>query len=264
VWRARAVACAITVLALVGGAFADERAALDTQLTDEAAAIDRAFASVTDKLTAADAMRARRLAAAYRVLQATATPRDADGLGTARRRAAARLLIERDVAERQMLADELAHLREARARTALAATQVAALVLPAGLGWPARGTITRHFGMFQHERSKATLSRRGIDLEVEARAEVLAPAGGTVRYAGPIRGLETGVILDHGTYFTILAKLGELTVPVGAVVARGDRLGRASRHRVYLEVRVKLGAGGLPVDPEPLFEPPPRRTHDPR
>ena len=26
-------------------------------------------------------------------------------------------------------------------------------------------------------------------------------------------------------------------------------------HRIYLEVRVKLGPGGLPIDPEPLLEP---------
>ena len=50
-----------------------------------------------------------------------------------------------------------------------------------------------------------------------------------------------------------MAKLGELAVPVGAHVARGDRLGRAARSRVYFEVRVKVGPGGMPVDPEPLL-----------
>jgi len=76
-----------------------------------------------------------------------------------------------------------------------------------------------------------------------------------VRYAGPIRGLDQGVILDHGGYLTVIGKLGELALPVGAPIAAGDRIGRAARHRVYLEVRVKLGPGGLPIDPEPLLEP---------
>ena len=107
----------------------------------------------------------------------------------------------------------------------------------------------------KHERSKTTLARRGIDLDVETRAPAHAPADGIVRYAGPIRGLESGVILDHGTYFTVIAKLGEVSVPVGAPVARGDKLGRAARQRVYLEVRVKLGPGGRPIDPEPLLRP---------
>ena len=75
-----------------------------------------------------------------------------------------------------------------------------------------------------------------------------------MRYAGPIRGLDHGVILDHGDYLTVIAKLGELTLPIGTHVARGDRLGRAAHHRVYLEVRAKIGPGGLPIDPEPLLK----------
>ena len=75
-----------------------------------------------------------------------------------------------------------------------------------------------------------------------------------MRYAGAIRGLDHGVILDHGDYLTIVAKLGEVAIPVGTRVTKGDRIGRAARSRVYLEVRAKVGAGGLPIDPEPLLE----------
>nr|MBA3542216.1 M23 family metallopeptidase [Deltaproteobacteria bacterium] len=102
-------------------------------------------------------------------------------------------------------------------------------------------------------RSKAVLSRRGIDLEVATRAPALAPARGLVTYAGPIRGLEQGVILDHGDYLTVIAKLGDVGVPLGATVEAGDRLGRAARHRVYFEIRIEVGPGGMPIDPEPLL-----------
>ena len=104
-----------------------------------------------------------------------------------------------------------------------------------------------------HERSKATLSRRGLDFETERSAPAWAPADGVVRYAGPIRGLDHGVILDHGGYLTVVAKLAALSIPVGTRVARGDRVGHAARHRVYLEVRAKVTPGGLPIDPEPLL-----------
>ncbi len=277
-----AVTVAFTIVAPVATALADPprqptsvadlRAGLTTQLAEEAATIERASGTVRDKLAAADAVRVRRLVAAYRLLHSPAarsrgTPAP-DPFAAARRRAAARLLIERDLAERRMLADELGQLRDAATHIASEATRVAAVVLPAALARPARGTIVRRFGAFQHDPSQATLSRRGVDLEVEPRAEVVASAAGTVRYAGPIRGLESGVIIDHGTYFTVVAKLAELAVPVGAPVARGDRLGHAARARVYLEVRVKLGAGGLPIDPEPVLEPQaplaPQRSRDPR
>jgi septal ring factor EnvC (AmiA/AmiB activator) len=228
----------------------DLRAVLAAQLAEEALAIERSLAMVTDKLRDTDATRMRRLAAAYRLLQAA--PGE-DRMATARQRAAARLLIELDLDERRLLAEEAAQLRTAAARVASDAAGLAELILPESIGRPARGPIIRRFGLYRHERSKATLSRRGIELDVDTRARVLAPADGTVRYAGPIRGLDSGVILDHGTYVTVLARLGEVVVPVNAPVARGDRLGRAIRHRVYLEVRVKVGPGGRPIDPALLI-----------
>jgi septal ring factor EnvC (AmiA/AmiB activator) len=69
-----------------------------------------------------------------------------------------------------------------------------------------------------------------------------------------MRGLDHGVILDHGDYFTIVAKLSAVAIPIGTTVARGDRIGRAARARVYLEVRAKVGPGGLPIDPEALLK----------
>jgi len=233
----------------------DPRDALANQIAAEQATLATTLATVHDKLQTADHVRVHRLHAAIRVLHAPlAEGATADErMAVARRRAAARLLLERDASERSLLADETAHLETARVATADAATKIAAIALPDQLIAPAKGSIARHFGEYQHERSKATLSRRGVDLEVDDHAPAVAPADGIVRYAGPIRGLDHGIILDHGDYLTVIAKLGELTLPIGTHVARGDRLGRAAHHRVYLEVRAKIGPGGLPIDPEPLF-----------
>jgi murein hydrolase activator len=227
-----------------------QNAALARQLADETQVTDRALAVVTDKLAAAQVTRTRRLGAAYRLLHGV--PGE-DAMGVARRRAAARLLLARDGGERGLLVAEAAQLRAAHDRIAGEVTQLPSITLPVELARPAPGKIARRFGMLEHERSKATLSRRGIDIEVDDHSPVTAPAAGTVRYAGPIRGLDQGVIIDHGAYLTVLAKLGEVALPVGAPLAAGDRIGRAARHRVYFEVRVKLGPGGLPIDPEPLL-----------
>jgi septal ring factor EnvC (AmiA/AmiB activator) len=225
--------------------------AIARQLADETASIDRALVSVTDKTTTAAELRGKRLRAAYRVLHAM--PGD-DAMAMARRRAAARLLLEREAGERTLLVDEAGQLHAARARIAGEAAQLPSIVVPRTLVRPAPGKVVRHFGTLAHERSKATLSRRGVDLDVEDGSSVSAPAAGTVRYAGPIRGLDQGVILDHGGYVTVLAKLGDVAVPIGAPVAAGDRIGRAAHHRIYLELRIMLGAGGFPIDPEPLLE----------
>jgi septal ring factor EnvC (AmiA/AmiB activator) len=233
----------------------DPRAALSDQLAQEMATIGKTLTTVNEKLSAADAQRVRRVRAAYRILHAPLTT-DAsppDRMASARRRAAARLLLERDRDERSLLANETAELHVAE-KTMLAATEkVPTLSIPDALSAPARGTIARHFGLYQHEHSHATLSRHGLDFECDEHATASAPADGVVRFAGPIRGLDNGVIIDHGDYMTVVAKLGDLTIPVGMKVARGDRLGRAASHRVYFELRAKVGPGGLPIDPEPLL-----------
>lgn len=231
------------------------RAALAAQLADQVQVIDTTRATIGDKVSALGAVRLARLRAAYRVLRAPvpAGASAADRMADARKRAGARLLVERDRDEHRLLADELALLQTATERTIVATHALATIALPERLAWPAAGTIARHFGTIAHEKSKTTLARRGLDIEVETKTSAKASADGTVRYAGPIRGLDLGVIVDHGDYLTVVAKLGELAVPTGAKVTTGAPLGRAARHRIYLEVRVKVGAGGLPIDPEPLL-----------
>ncbi|HEY4238835.1 MAG TPA: M23 family metallopeptidase [Kofleriaceae bacterium] len=242
----------------------DPRAALAAELRAEAETIERAATTIATKLAAADAARAARVRAAYRLLRAPTPAADAHaaaaaaadaGAADARRRGAVHLLLARDAAERALLADEATRLRAARDRTAAEAAQLPSLALPTTLAWPAKGTIARHAGTLEHEKSRATLARRGIDIDVDDHAPVSSPAAGIVKYAGPIRGLDNGIVLDCGGYTVVLGKLGDLAIPVGATLAPGDRIGRAARHRVYLELRLSLGPGGLPMDPEPLLEP---------
>jgi septal ring factor EnvC (AmiA/AmiB activator) len=228
----------------------DPRGALSDQLAAEQEVLAKTLATVDGKLADVDGVRAHRLRAALRLLD---TQTD-DPMVAARRRAAVRLLLTRDANERALLAGELDHLHIAQERETAAAQKLPTVNLPVDLAKPAKGKIARHFGTFEHERSHATLSRRGIDIEVEDHAQVSAPEAGTVRYAGPIRGLDNGVIIDHGDYMSILAKLGPLSLPVGTHVERGDHIARAARHRVYLEVRIEIGPGGLPIDPEPLLQ----------
>jgi septal ring factor EnvC (AmiA/AmiB activator) len=257
--RSRMVRAVVATMALAGVAYAgdsrDTRGALGAQLADQAAVIETTRTTIADKVQALDKLRVARMRAAYRVLRAPlpAKATTADQLASARRHAAARLLVERDRDERVLLSDELAMLGKANERTVYATQQLAHIGLPESIAWPASGTIARHFGTIDHEKSKTTLARRGLDIEVEAKTSAKASAAGTVRFAGPIRGLDLGVIIDHGDYFTVVAKLGELGVATGAKVEVGEKLGRAARHRIYLEVRVKVGAGGLPIDPEPLL-----------
>lgn len=227
----------------------------------------RAHAQVEAKRQAAAATRAARVRAAYKLLRGAGSPLGVAPerrLAVARSRATARLLLARDRAEVGQLADEAALLAAAIARIDgdRAAAPAVASPPPGALTRPVAGAIARRFGTLVHERTGAVLARRGLDLEVAAAAPVVAPADGVVRYAGPIRGLDHGVILDHGPalggVISVIAKLAPPDVRAGDRVTRGAPLGRPAKRRVYLEVRVPVGPGGTPVDPEPLLAGPPR------
>lgn len=226
------------------------------QLDAQAASIDRARAQVVEKQDERARARARRARIAYKLLRGAGSPLSvapAERLAIARGRATARLLLARDRAEVALLSAEVASLDGAAAR--IAADRVRAGAPPPDLRLvrPVDGPIVRRFGTLEHDRSHAVLSRRGVDFEVAAEAAVVAPADGIVRYAGPVRGLDHGVVIDCGGVWTVLGKLATPAVATGDYVEAGQVLGHAQRARVYLEVRVPIGPGGLPVDPAPYL-----------
>lgn len=248
--------CLLAALCTIGVAHADDT--ISSLLDAQRDSAVRAEQQVDAKRTEAEATRAARVRAAYKLLRGAGSPLTVTPerrAAVARSRATARLLLARDRAEAAQLADEHALLVAAVARIDADRAAAAHITLPppGSLTRPVQGAIARRFGTLQHERTKATLSRRGIDFEVADEAEVVAPADGAVRYAGPMRGLEHGIILDHGNTITILAKLDPIAFALGAHIQRGTVIGHAARHRVYFEVRVPVGPGGTPVDPEPLL-----------
>ncbi len=234
-------------------------AQVQAELDQQAAVVHATTTTVASKRADAATVMRDSLRAAYRVLRA-----DADGgrdperwLVLARRRALARWGRTVDHREFGLLDRELVMLRGAAER--LAHDQAQARTLPPlpALAWPAAGEVVRGFGAFERPGSGATLSRRGLDVEVGAGVTVRAPADGVVRYVGPIRGLDHGVILDHGAVSTVIAKLAapatEPTVTVGQTVAAGAAVGTVARQRYYLEVRVRVGAGGTAIDPRTIL-----------
>lgn len=227
------------------------RAQVAELLASQARAVDGASAVVRKKLGDARARQAQQARVAARLLR----PREsATALERARRRAVVSWVLAREHSEAELLAEEHSHLDQAAARLAAARTEAASAALPPrGLTWPARGQVARPFGRLVHERSGTTLARRGVELEVEDRADARAPAVGTVLYAGPLRGLDQGVLLQHAGYTTLVAKLGQVHVAAGQAVDPKVVLGRATRRRLYVELRLALLPAGLPIDPSPFF-----------
>jgi murein hydrolase activator len=267
-WRelrgAVAAVCMATLLAVTDGAAASPEvpvapgaemlAAIEAQLE----AVGRTEALLDTRTSVRAAELERRVRSAYKLLRAGWAPLwvEADERGaTARRVAAIRRIVRRDLDELAQLRAEIDAARAARARLERRRGDATAAVAPQTLARPVPGAIVRSFGPYRHRDTGATLSRRGVELATRPGAEVVAAAAGEVRFAGPVRGLGLVVVVaGGGELWTVTGGLDRVDVTRGDRVARGAPVGRAAGPRVHFEAR--LGdSGGHPIDPTPLFAP---------
>jgi septal ring factor EnvC (AmiA/AmiB activator) len=158
-----------------------------------------------------------------------------------------------DDVERMMASMEAAIARmEHEAREARAiATPRDMLTLRGALPPPVEGEVVAAYGA-QDPRYDLKKRQRGILLRVAANAPVAAVAPGRAVHAGPFRGYQSLVVLDHGQgVFSVYGHLEALELKRGDWVAQGHVLGRATyqpvgeSYDVYFEVR----HNGQPDDP---------------
>lgn len=115
------------------------------------------------------------------------------------------------------------------------------------LVWPTAGTVTQRFGAPLSAGGKAS----GLSITGRGGASVIAPAAGTVDFAGPVQGWSLVVILRApGGYHMVLGGLDQVNVSAGQSVAAGGVVGRLPRGaksgpQLYMEVR----ENGAPADP---------------
>jgi septal ring factor EnvC (AmiA/AmiB activator) len=113
---------------------------------------------------------------------------------------------------------------------------------------PVIGRVTAGLG----EISDAGVRARGLTLTTAPSAQVVAPAGGRIVFAGPFRGYGAIVIVDHGDgWTTLLTGLARAAVAVGDKVEGGSPLGLAPAVRPA--ITVELRHGGQPVDIPPIL-----------
>lgn len=109
---------------------------------------------------------------------------------------------------------------------------------------PVAGQLVTGLG----EVSPEGVRSRGLTLATWPGAQVVAPTGGRVVYAGRFRRYGNIVILDHGDGWTsLVAGLDRVLVRVGDSLVQGSPLGRAPQ-REAPRIMVELRRQGRPVD----------------
>jgi septal ring factor EnvC (AmiA/AmiB activator) len=108
---------------------------------------------------------------------------------------------------------------------------------------PVIGQIVTGLG----EVSATGIRARGLTIATRPGAQVVAPTGGRIAFAGPYRGYGNIVIVDHGRgWTTLITSLSALDVRVGDAVDQGSPVGKAGPVRPT--ITVELRKMGQPVD----------------
>lgn len=117
------------------------------------------------------------------------------------------------------------------------------------LPMPAVGRISGHYG----EPMSTGISRKGIDIETRAGAQVVAPYDGKVVFAGPFRAYGLLLIIEHSEgYHTLLAGMDRIDAEVGQVLLSGEPVGTmAPAQDAPPSLYVELRRNGQPINPLP-------------
>ncbi|MBX0291356.1 peptidoglycan DD-metalloendopeptidase family protein [Hymenobacter sp. HSC-4F20] len=98
------------------------------------------------------------------------------------------------------------------------------------LPWPVgRGFISQHFGRHNHPVLKnVVVENRGVDIQTNAGEPVRAVFSGKVLTVASVPGMNTIVMVQHGDYFTVYAKLRSVSVSEGQTVSARQTIGTVS------------------------------------
>ncbi len=108
---------------------------------------------------------------------------------------------------------------------------------------PVVGAVVTGLG----EVSGAGVRARGLTIATRPAAQVVAPTGGRIVFAGAYLGYRDIVIIDHGRgWTTLITGMAALDVRVGDQVVQGSPIGRAGPARTT--ITIELRSNGRPVD----------------
>jgi len=100
------------------------------------------------------------------------------------------------------------------------------------LPWPVSGKVIETFGDHAHPTLKGVVTtNNGIEILSKPNTEVKAVYKGAVKAIFPIPGLEKVVLMSHGEYYTVYARLAKVTVKIGESIETGKVIGTLAVHQ---------------------------------
>lgn len=170
-------------------------------------------------------------------------------------------LLQRAQMQKGLHAQALKEMRKAEEKLTAALTPANAVQTGQGRGFAqARGKLPppvwgQVVGRFHDAGDDDPALTNGVSIKTADRVDVFAVHGGTVIFAGSMRGYGKLVIVEHDReYHTVTARLGEVAVREGDAVKQGQVIGRtaaAAERGIYFEIR----RGAVAEDPLRWLQP---------
>ena len=120
------------------------------------------------------------------------------------------------------------------------------------LPWPIKGRVVSPFGEQTHPPFHTKTKNPGIEIKAEIGKKVVAVAKGKVIYSSKLRGYGNFLILEHeGGYYTLYARLSEISVSSGAEVERLQKIGVVGEGGLFSTpcLHFEIRKGKKPQDP---------------
>lgn len=121
------------------------------------------------------------------------------------------------------------------------------------LPWPvSRGFISQRFGRHPHPVLRhVTVENRGVDIQTDAGESVRSCFDGKVLTITSIAGMNTIIMIQHGDFFTVYAKLRSVSVQEGQRVRARDVIGTvATDSEGTSEVQFQVWHNSANLNPE--------------
>ncbi len=118
------------------------------------------------------------------------------------------------------------------------------------LPWPIKGKVACPFGLQTDRIFRTVTQNPGIEIRAEGEPRVTAVADGRVAYCARLRGYGDFVLLEHGgEYYTLYARLSEISVSPGERVRRLQKLGLVAQDGAgdapHLHFEIRKGKDSL-------------------
>ncbi len=121
------------------------------------------------------------------------------------------------------------------------------------LAWPVgSGFISSPFGKHPHPVLKNLLiENQGVDIQTKKGESVKVVHNGVVKTVAFVPGMNQVVIVQHGTYFTLYARMKSVTVKTGQYLEMGDAIGSVYTDKDGVsELQFQIWKNQVKLDPQ--------------